>query len=628
MRSEIHLVARFGIFEADFRSGELHKNGIKLPIQQQPLQVLQILLERPGDVVTREELREAIWPADTFVGFDVGLDAAVYKLRQALGDSAENPRFVETLPRRGYRFIAPVTRVEEQGRAAGHGHRGPSEEPTPKSTAAASSPERAATPLYARHRWGIAVAIAAVASLAVAAAAWRASHRTSGSNYVIAVLPFKNLGPETTSDYFSDGLTDEIIRNLSLIEGLEVKSRTSSFAFKNKPRDIPEVRAELQASLVLEGSVYRSGSRLRINAQLVRTVDDVTLWSGRYDREMKDVFAIQDEISRSIVNELRLKNVGGQRRYNANLEAYDLYLKANTLQNLRSRQYAAQIQESIGLYQQVIAKDPNFAMAYAGMVVAYANLSSAPPHFSAEEAESKMRPAAEKALELDPLLPEAHEAMGLVQARELAWSNAEAEFRRALQLNPNLAAAHLDLAAAVLHPMGRLDEAAAELRKALQLDPRSLSARRNLAYVLLDAHRYDEVLKYCREISEIDPNDFFAQQFTGRALMARGQLREAIAIFEKLGDNSQHFLGYAYVQAGRQAEARQLIGRNQDWPARQTIIYAALGDRDGAFAGLARMAGMKDPRVDVYPYFPELASLRDDRRMQEFRRARGLPWSP
>ncbi len=624
--SESRQVVRFGIFEANFRTGELRKNGIKLPIQQQPLQLLQILLEHPGDVVTREELRHAIWPADTFVGFDVGLDAAVYKLRQALGDSADNPRFVETLPRRGYRFIAPVSQVDKEAGAAASGV---SPESADSQILGSTEPleiprDRSYTQVW-RSRLMHLTAIAAVAGLVVAVSVWRTTHRSSRGN-VIAVLPFRNLSPDASGDYFSDGLTDEIIRDLSLVEGLEVKSRTSSFVFKDKPRDIPQVGSQLGANLVLEGSVFRSGTRLRINAQLVRASDDVALWSGRYDRELKDVFAIQDEISRAIVNELRLRKVGGQRRYNTDLEAYELYLKAKELETLRSNQYSAQVRQSIELYEQVVARDRNFAPAYAGIAMAYADLSVSPPHFSAEEADSKMRVAAEKALALDPLLPEAYEAMGLVRARELAWSDAEKDFRRALQINPNLSAAHIDLVFTVLHPMGRFDEGVLELKKALELDPLSLSARRQMALLLVSAHRFDEALDYCRQIADLSPSDFYAQQLNGRVLMGKGRFSEAVPIFERLGDNSQHFLGYAYVHVGRSDDARQIIARNQGWPARQAIIYAALGDSNGAFDALARMAAMKDPRVDMYPFFPELASLRDDPRMQQFRRNRGLTW--
>ena len=627
---------RFGAFEVDLRSGELHKHGIKIKLHDQPFQVLAMLLEHPGDLVTREQLHQKLWPSDTFVDFDVGLNSAIKRLRDALGDSADDPRFVETLPRRGYRLIAPVENLVASFVPAREAQPPPdpsqSEENASGKLASPMDTLRHPAALKHRtslpwHRIGIAGAVLSI----VATAGWWLVRPNPRPN-TIAVLPFTNLSSEPGSDYFSDGLTDEIIRNLSIIDGLQVKSRTSSFAFKDRPRNIHEVGTQLAANLVLEGSVLRSGGKLRINAQLVRVSDDFPLWSARYDRELKDVFAIQDEISRSIVNELRLKLGSGQRRYNTNLEAYDLYLKAEASEkNLRtpSRRNTAEMLRSLQLYDEVIARDPDFAPAYAGIAVVYANLSVSPRSFSPDAAYTKMRATAEKALQLDPLSAEAHASMGLVYCRDRAWGEAETAFRRAIQLNPNLPRSRQDFATSVLLPLGRLEEAVRELQIALKLDPLSLNVLNSLDFVLVSAGRYDEVLDNCHRVLTVAPDDIFAEQLSGRALLQKGRLNEAIAIFEKQGESGgPGFLGFAYAKAGRRTEAEQVAARYPDWPWAQALVSAGLGDKNGAFAGLEKMADIKDPRVGIYLTYPEFALLRGDSRLNEFRQKLGLTAKP
>ncbi|HUE51324.1 MAG TPA: winged helix-turn-helix domain-containing protein, partial [Terriglobales bacterium] len=339
---------RFGVFEVDLRAGELRKQGIKIKLHDQPFKVLAILLEHPGEVVTREQICQRLWLADTFVDSEVGLNSAVKKLRDALGDSAENPRFLETLPRRGYRLIVPVEHLsgvadphwKESTSSSAVNQRTVEAELAPGNAAVVAGQQEIVlepTARPARPRLAISVrgkvAIVIGVLAALAGGVWWRLRPLPAHQYSIAVLPLRNLSPEPDSDYFSDGLTDEIISNLSVIDGLEVKSRTSSFTFKDKPRDIHSVGAQLGAKLILEGSVLRAGDKLRVNVQLFRVTDDASLWSGRYDRELKDVFEVQDEISRSIVNQLRLNLGRGQRRYNTNLEAYDLYLRARSLVN-------------------------------------------------------------------------------------------------------------------------------------------------------------------------------------------------------------------------------------------------------------------------------------------------------
>lgn len=443
--------------------------------------------------------------------------------------------------------------------------------------------------------------------------------------YSIAVLPLRNLSPEPDSDYFSDGLTDEIISNLSVIDGLEVKSRTSSFTFKDKPRDIHSVGAQLGAKLILEGSVLRAGDKLRVNVQLFRVTDDASLWSGRYDRELKDVFEVQDEISRSIVNQLRLNLGRGQRRYNTNLEAYDLYLRARSLVNGTPGYDAEEIAQSIPLFQAAIAKDPSFAPAYAGIADAYAYMSATPRTFNPETAYSEMRVACPKALQLDPLLAEAYACMGLIDSRDHNWGEAERAFRRSIELNPNLSRPREDFATWVLTPLGRLDESERELRTAIELDPLSLTAMNSLDFLLVIAGRYDEVLSNSRRILASDPENYAAKQLSARAWVQKGDLQEGIATLEKLGKGSPSFLGYAYAKAGRRTDAERIAAQYQDWPWVQALVYAGLGDKDKVLDGLREMAANKDPRSGFYPLYPEFAFLRGDPRLNEMRKELGLP---
>jgi TolB-like protein/Flp pilus assembly protein TadD len=435
----------------------------------------------------------------------------------------------------------------------------------------------------------------------------------------------KNLSAEPDSDYFSDGLTDELISNLSVIDGLQVKSQTSSFAFKDKPRDIHTIGSQLGANLILEGSVLRAGERLRVNVQLVRVSDDYPLWSGRFERELKDIFAVQDEISLSIVNELRLNLGQGRRRYNTDLETYDLYLKALVLANQMPGGDDESIAASIPLFEAAIVRDPNFAPAYAGIADAYSYISASPRGFSPEAAYAKMRPACEKALALDPLLAEAYACMGILNSRDFKWNQAELDFRKTFELNPSLSRPHRDYAMTVLYPMGKLTEAERELRVAIQLDPLSIKLAYPLNMVLLSEGKCDEVLESSHAILALNPNDGIAQQLYGRALMQKGRVDEAVPVLEKAGKGSESWLGYAYAKEGRRADAERIASQHKDWPWTQAIVNAGLGDKEGTVAGLQGMAAIKDSRFGMYPQYPELALVRGDPRITEMRKALGLP---
>ena len=391
------------------------------------------------------------------------------------------------------------------------------------------------------------------------------------------MLPLQNLSAEPDSDYFADGLTDEIIRNLAVIKGLEVRSRTSSFAFKDKPRNLRDIGQQLGVNLVVEGSIMRSGSKLRINAQLIQIAGDVPLWAEQFDRELKDVFAIQNEISSAIVNKLRLTLRRGQRRYETNLEAYELYLTARAVV---ARRGTSNAQKAAELFEQVIKTDPAFAPAYAGLADAYAFMSmdiqgrpdqpGVPAPISSETALSRMRPAAVKAIELDPLLAEAHAAMGLLHSRERNWENAQRSFQRAIELNPSLTRTYTNYVTSTLIPLGRLDEAARLLEEALRADPLSLDVRRELAMVQIMAGRYEEAIANLQRVRAVDPSFPFGDLFLARALTFAGRLAEALPLWEtrkrRAGRGS---FGWptltSWLAGGR---------RSKGWPPHMTIRTA------------------------------------------------------
>jgi TolB-like protein/DNA-binding winged helix-turn-helix (wHTH) protein len=595
---------RFDVFEVDFRSGELRKHGIRTRLQDKPFQLLCFLLERPGEVVTREELKQKLWPADTFVDFDDGLNTAVKKLRDTLGDSAGRSKYIETLPRRGYRFIGTV---KQQVSVA--------ERPQLE---VVSSRETIIAPSRARVGTWIWVA-AAVVCLVVGVAAIGWLWTGHGSPIAIAVLPLNNLSQDSANDYFADGLTDEIIRNLSIIDGLAVRSQTSAFAFKIKPRNVREAGKQLEADYILEGSILRDGQQLRINAQLVRVRDDLTMWSGRYDRELTDVFAIQDEISRGIVNSLRLKLGRGRRRYETSVEAYDLYLRARALWIQRG---SAAYPQNVGLYEEAIAKDPSFAPAYAGLAAAYA-VNSAQFGNEIDHADqlAKMRAAAEKAILLDPLLAEAHDALGLAHEREGQWEQSEKSFRRAIELNPSNVETYSHVSVWLLLPLGRIEEALHDMLIAERADPLSPAVQDNLAWMLISAGRYSEAASHCQKL----PADYQGRiGCLGRVRLGQGRTGEAIQILAtSTGRNNLRYLGYAYGRAGRRDEAEKLAAAVG--PSSQAIIFAGLGDKERTLEALERMAPLGAARVGRYLSSPEFALLRGDPRVKALRKKVGLP---
>jgi eukaryotic-like serine/threonine-protein kinase len=474
-------------------------------------------------------------------------------------------------------------------------------------------------PARAPHRRVRGALIAATVLLllgsgAATVALWPRAHSPS-----IAVLPLKNLGSDPDSGDFADGLTDEIIRQLTMTHGLEVRSRTSSFALRNESRTLRETGRQLHADLLLVGSVLRSDGRIRINAQLVRVSDDATIWAQKFDRDIKDILAIQDEISRSIVGELRLKLDGNSRRYDIDIATYERYLHARSLSE---RGNPANLRTAIAFYREVAASEPRFAPAYAGLADAYADYEFWGVNF--EDTYSQIKEAASKALELDPQLPEAHAAMGLVYARDRQWADADSSFQRSIRINPNLSRTHAAYALWTLYQRGQLQRALGELELALKQDPLSLDVRRMMAYVQLSAGQYSAAIDNCRYVLKADPTFPLIRLVLARALLLTGRSAEAIGNLEGGPPNRAPELGYAYAIVGRRAEAETLAAAAAGVPLTEAVIFAGLKDRDRTFAALERAAAIGDPKIGGALTYPELTFLRDDPRYAAFARRIGV----
>jgi len=459
-------------------------------------------------------------------------------------------------------------------------------------------------------------------AIAVAIGGWWLPHKRGP--ITIAVLPLENLSHSPNDDYLADGLTDEVIRNLSAIEGLEVRSRTSSFAMKGKPHNVREAARQLGADYIVEGSTLRNGRQLRVNAQLVRAQDDAPVWSGKFEREMADVFAIQDEISLGIVNNLRLK-LGGRRRYETSVEAYDLYLRARAEEIQRGSQG---LKQSVGLFEEVIRKDPSFAPAYAGLAVAHAARSGQITLDMAGEM-AKMREAAEKAVQFDPLSAEAHDALGMSYARDGQWDRSEKRFRRAIELEPSRSLTYGHFAMDLLLPLGRIQEALQYLRRAEQVDPLSPQVHNLLAYALLSAGQYDQADSQCQKL----PLDYpYRGECLGRARLRQGKTDEAIQIMTTAvnqgvpeGATIWGYLGHAHARAGHREVAEQIAKAQAQHPFQQALIFAGLGDKDRTLEAAERMAVQGPVRVGRDVNLPEFALIRGDSRLKALRKKVGLP---
>jgi TolB-like protein/DNA-binding winged helix-turn-helix (wHTH) protein/Flp pilus assembly protein TadD len=630
---------RFGVFEVDLRAGELRKHGLRIRLQEQPFQVLAMLLEHPGQVVTREELQKKLWPADTFVDFDHGLNKAVNKIRDALGDSAESPRFVETVARRGYRFLAEAKAADAAPVR--------SPELAPAQLPAAETRDRAelvGTPAAPQRRlpplaWKISalVLVAVIAAFAV----WKTHSRNLPTSAIhsLAVLPLESLSNDASQDYFADGMTDELISDLGQISALRVISRTSVMAYKHARKPLPQIARELNVDAIVEGTVLRSGDQVRITAQLIDATADKHLWSQSYEGELKDTLALQNQVAQAIADQIRIKlNPQEQAALKiarvVNPEAYESYLKGRYFWNKRTPD---SLKVALAYFNQAIDEDANYAQAYSGLADTYALLGDWQyAVMTPKEALPKAKAAAIKALELDSKLSEAHNSLAFCfDAFDWDLESAGKEFQRSIELNPGYATAH-HWYAWHLGLLGRYDEAIEEMRKAKNLDPLSLIINADLAELLVIAHVYDESISQSRKTIEMDPNFALAHNQLGQAYLQKHLNVEAIAELQKAVEISGGSptcianLARAYAASGKTSEAVRLLSdlknhsnRSYSDASEIAVVYAALGDKDQAMHWLE--IGYEErfnPGVLLRPGFDP---LRSDPRFQDLLRHIGFP---
>ena len=640
MEKNVSLKAvRFGPFEADLRAGELRKHGVKLKLVGQPFEVLAMLLESPGQLVTREELRTRLWPTDTFVDFDHGLNAAVNKLRDALSESAEKPTYVETLPRRGYRFISAVDLPDSLGLKL----------PVPEMPASLESPvvvaETQIPSRYGRRRVFV-TALVLVVILAVVFGfdPGGVRHRLVGQPSVpriqsIAVLPLENLSKDPEQEYFADGMTDELITNLAQISALRVISRTSAMQYKGTKKSLSEIARELRVDAVVEGTVMHSGDRVRITAQLIEASTDHHLWAASYDRDLQNVLSMQEEVTRAIVSEVRVKLTAQEQARLASMhpinpEAFQLWLKGRYYWYKLNPEG---LQKAIEYFQQALEKDPTYAPAYAGLADSY-NLLAFFNVFPPREVMPKAKAAAVKALELDDNLAEAHVSLGWAGfTYDLDWPAAGKHFERAIVLNPAYPLAH-SYYSLYLGALGRPEEGLTEAKRALDLDPVSPAINHYVVVQLYLARRFDEAIEQCRKTLELDPSFTPVHGTLAEVYSAKGMYREALAEYEEYSalsggsPRSTAFVGYAHARLGQRSQAFRVLeqlraaSKQKYVPALSfAIVYVGLGEKEQAFLWLEKAY---DERTNSLAYLKVQATwdpLRSDPRFADLVRRIGLP---
>ena len=629
----------FGVFEVDLRAGELRKRGLRLRLQQQPFQVLAILLERPGEVIAREELQKKLWPADTFVDFDHGLNKAINKIREALGDSAESPRFVETVARRGYRFLADVRTADAVPVR--------SPEPTPQPHPAADAHDRqnpggrlaTLTRLLPPRAWKISTFVLLALLASFAASKLRSGNHPSPVIRSLAVLPLESLSNDASQDYFADGMTDELISDLGQISALRVISRTSVMAYKHTRKSLPQIARELNVDAVVEGSVLRSGDQVRITAQLIEAATDRHVWSQSYQGALRDTLALQNNVARAIADEIRIslnpqEQAALRHATVVNPVAYESYLKGRYFWNKRT---ANGLKSALAYFNQTIEEDPTYVQAYSGLADTYALLGDWQyAVMTPKEALPKAKAAAIKALELNNALGEAHNSLAFcLDGFDWDFDSAGNEFRRAIELNPGYATAH-HWYAWHLALLRRYDEAIVEMRTALNLDPLSLIINADLAELLALAHRSDDSIQQSRKTIEMDPNFGLAHNHLGQAYLQKHMNDEAVAELQeavKLSGGSPTCianLARGYAASGKSSEAVALLSdlKKRSHPGQSlaseiAVIYGALGDTDQAMRWLEQGYEERfNPGVLIRPGFDP---LRSDPRFEDVMHRVGLP---
>ena len=577
-------VIRFGAFELDAANGELRKAGVSLKIHPQPLRVLVLLAAHAGQTVTRGEIQRCLWNEDTFVDFERGINFCINQIRVALGDDADEPRYIETLPRRGYRFVAPV---ELDVVLAPHG--------------------------VSAH------------------VSQRSTDEISPS---VAVLPFENLSGDPAQDYFADGMTDTLITELGKISALRVISRQSMMQYKGTKKSVPQIANELKINAIVEGSVLRLGGRVRVSVQLIEAVPERHLWAESYDRQVDDVLALHGEIARAVGKEIRVtltpqehtRLTSGRA---VNPAANEAYFRSRYLLDRRTK---ADIDEALVAAHRAIELDPLFAPAYASLAETYLALGLYEPARRTEVV-AKAQAASRKALELDDNLSAAHYTLAGIHCTDWDWPRAEVEYRRAIELNPSNALAHLWYSDLLLI-LGRVNEAEAEGRRAVELDPLSFQVYFAVSAHLYYARRYGEFIQRCHGWLKRNPNlEWNYHHGLGAAYLQMGRREEAVADLREALKSSTMYehtateLACALAVVGQREEALTVVGRVDNVPWRSfgyALVYTGLGEKDEAFRSLEEAIDLRAPLVILLKVDPRFDALRPDPRFQNLLRRMNL----
>jgi TolB-like protein/DNA-binding winged helix-turn-helix (wHTH) protein/Tfp pilus assembly protein PilF len=643
-------VLRFGVFEVDLNACELRKHGLRLKLPEQPFHILTMLVERPGEIITREELRSRLWHGNTFVDFDHGLNNAVMRLREVLGDSSENPRFVETVPRRGYRFIASV---EE---AFHHVSR------EPETTASSVGVSIPAVPVLqfqtkdswpsriqhwcAGHRLVVSAAAVCAATLfSITILRYErpasASHTVLPHTTSLVVLPLENLSGDKAQEYFADGMTDELIANLAKIRSLRVISRATAMAYKGTREPLSQIARELNVDAVVEGTVLRVDSRVRITAELVQVSTDHHLWAETYESQLGDVLALQNRVSSAIVNEIRINlTPEEQERLAKNPavapDAYENYLKGRYYWNIRSDE---NLTKAIAYFQRATHADPHYALAYAGLSDCYAIISAKIfGTMSSAEAAPKAKAAAQRALEIDPTLAEAETSLATVKFNyDWDWAGSADGFRSAIQLNPSYATAFQRYSLyliAMAHPA----ESFEQINRARELDPLSISINFSLGWRLYMARQYDRAIEQLKNTLEMDPSYELSHLVLGEAYEEKGNFDLAIPELRAAVELSHgtpltvSALAHAYGRTGQKAQAEKLLDSLRIESRKQyvspyyfAVVYTSLGRNSEALDCLEQAYADRSNGLVFLQVEPELDALRANPRFLALQKKMNFP---
>lgn len=608
---------RFGIFEVDLASGELRKQGVKIKLQEQPFQVLVALLERPGEVLSRDDLQKRLWPSDVAVDFERGLNKAVNRLREALGDDSDNPQFIETLPLRGYRFLAEV----ESPTAARH------------ESSVKSAPPLPGAPLLNRR---LVLAISGgVIAVSLLTLGFRHLFSPPVQIESIAVLPLENLSGDIGQEYFSDGMTDQLIGEIARIGSLRVISRTSIMQYKGHARrSLPAIARELNVDAIVEGTILHSGSKVRITAQLIRARDDRHLWSEEYERDLTDVLALQGEVARAIASQIQIKLTPQEhsdltRTRSIHPEAYDRFLQGDFFMHQGARGTA----KSMELFRRAVELDPSQAEAHAGLAEAlcYAAIYDLRP---CAEAYPAARVAALRALELDESNGSAHDALAdVIQGYDRDLAGAQKEFKRALALNPSDPIVRARYAENLTR-LGKFDEAVQVTERTLALDPASPISYSSRAMIFFRSRRYDESIQASQQALDFDPGFVQALWWQGVSYAGKRDFPKSLADLTKAlsiadGPLFRGYLGFVYGQAGEKDKALGILKdlamlSKQRWvsPIDYALVYAGLGDADSTFAWLEKAYQAHEMRFELASFYYD--RFRSDPRFANLVRRLGL----